>query len=92
MNHFLVYFREPLSPDKREEIESERLIDGLYLLSDTTILIRSEVKDPRLLATMLGMKGEEPIAGVALKLNGSYGGYFSKTLWLWLREGRDEAE
>ncbi len=92
VNHFLVYFGESLSDGKREKIETDPLVDSVYELSESNLLIRSNVADPRLLARVIGIHSEQEIAGVVLKLNGSYGGYFSKSLWDWLKEGRDEVE
>lgn len=88
MSLFIAIFREPTASSVIEEVRSEFNGDT-YLLTDYAVLIRCSVDDPRDLSRHFGMvtgKEEEPVPGVVFKLNGSHGGYFSRSLWPWLRE------
>ncbi len=90
VHQFLVYFRDPLSEERRQGIAEDGLVQDVYALSDHDMLVRSEIADPRALAALMGFKGDDKHAGVILKLNGSYSGYYSPSLWDWLDEARDD--
>jgi hypothetical protein len=57
-----------------------------YRLSDNILLFQSYVDNPQYLRDPLGI--DASTTGVLFKLNGSYSGYFSQSLWDWLKEAR----
>ena len=85
MHLFAAFFRDGIPAD------FEKRVNGLasgqpYRLSENLLLFLSHVDNPQYLRDPLGI--DESTAGVLLKLNGSYSGYFSKSLWDWLEEAR----
>jgi hypothetical protein len=89
MSLFLAIFKEPLSPDLVELAESGPT-DSVFEVSDHVLAISSYVENPQVLSEHLGMVGgaADKRVGVVFKLNGSYKGYYRKTLWEWLSEHR----
>ena len=88
VNQFLVYYRDPPDADKKQQIESATLVNGVYQLSDRDFIIRSDLADPKHVCEIVGITtGDqaESVSGVVFRLNGSHWGYFNKGLWSWLR-------
>ena len=88
---FLVYYQEPVSTEKKEQLAEQPLIESIFALEDRVLLIQTPLADPGLLAAIVDVTGENPKAGVTFKLDGSYSGYFHKDLWDWLEEARNAA-
>ncbi len=87
---FVAVFNEPIQEDSLACITNAAKI---HQLNDHTVLIESSVARAGALSELLGMtddaEGHEPQHGVVFKLNGSYGGYWSQSLWDWLEQVRD---
>lgn len=84
MNEFAVMLREP---DTRTLDNLNREYDSVnvYRLNDVTFLVRTKrlAEDVSVAA---GIKGEDRfVSGVVFKLNRSYAGYTSRSLWEWLQ-------
>ena len=88
MHLFAAFFRDSIPADFEEKI-GDLSTGEPYRLSDTLLLFQSPVDNPQFLREALQI-GESK-AGVVLKLNGSYSGHFSRSLWEWLREARPVA-
>lgn len=84
MSLFLVVLNDP-NEDVESRIEkldnSHKYLDNVYLVVDDTTPMR--------LANKIGIKGENRVSdatGVVFKLNGSYSGYTSRSLWDYLSQ------
>lgn len=86
---FLVVLDEEIPENVLEKAKAICGEDNIYTMSGDTLLLRSPIESPVALRDRLdiGMEGHR---GVVFKLNGSYGGFYSASLWDWLKEGRDE--
>ncbi len=89
MNTFVVIFRDPFPPDLTLNDTYAAVVDR-FELSDKAFLVRSYADSPQQIAQIFGMYGTEdhPHVGVALKLEGSYYGYYDSALWDWLERLR----
>jgi len=88
MNEYAVMLREP---DDRvlERLDEKYDEVNVYALNDVTFLVRTKQLAEGV-AVAAGIKGKERFAtGVVIKLNRSYAGYTSRSLWDWLREDEE---
>ena len=85
MHLFAVFFRDGIPEDFEAKLGGFSPSEP-YRLSGDLVLFQSHVDNPQYLREPLGI--DDSSAGVLFKLNGSYSGYFSKSLWAWLTEAR----
>ena len=85
MNSFAVILREP-NPRTLDRLHEEYESANVYTLNDLTFLVRTK-QLAEAVSMAAGIKGTDRFAtGVVFKLNRSYAGYTSRSLWEWLRE------
>lgn len=88
MNTFAVMPREP-DARTRDGLNEKYESTNVYRINDVTFLVRTKqlAED---VSRAAGIKGEERfISGVVFKLNRSYAGHASRSLWEWLREDEE---
>ena len=85
MHLFAVFFQGGIPGGFEEKVGGFSSSEP-YRLSDDLLLFQSHEDNPERLRVPLGIDGGT--VGVLLKLNGSYSGYFTKSLWDWLKEAR----
>ena len=94
MNLFLVTFQEPISSGLIQRAKTAFSPEQVFTLSDRQLLVRSSIENTKDLSAFFDLTGEgdDPASGVIFKLNGSYYGYYSSSLWDWLAKGRESSE
>ena len=85
MNTFAVMPREP-DARTRDGLNEKYESTNVYRINDVTFLVRTKqlAED---VSRAAGIKGF--ISGVVFKLNRSYAGHASRSLWEWLREDEE---
>ena len=84
MANFVIVLKEPDS-DVISQIKDK--YPDYYKLSEATFLVSSD-KISRAIAENIGI-GENSVSGVVFKLNNAYSGFFSRSLWEWLKQSED---
>ncbi len=93
MNLFLITFQEPIEPGVKKRVEVA-FSNEVFTLSDRLLLVRTSIENTKDLSSFFDLagEGEDPTTGVIFKLNGSYYGYHSSSLWDWLAKGRESSD
>ncbi len=94
MNLFLISFQEPVSSAIKDRAKAAFSSSQVFILSDRLLLVRTSIENTKDLSAFFDLTGDgdDPISGVVFKLNGSYYGYYSSSLWDWLAKGRESSE
>ena len=86
-NLFVAIFEDEVAGDVAEELEESPAIADTHQVNPTVLVVRSVAHDPAVVSSLARMSDER--SGVVFRLNGSYQGFFYKSLWDWLKEGRE---
>ena len=86
MHQFVVLFSDEIPPEVLQLAESTFTTANVFQVSDKALLVRSHSADPASVTMAVGLHADapSPVAGVVLKLNGTYQGYHHPELWEWL--------
>ena len=85
---YIAIFNDSIADEVASELEPNPIVNSTYKLSEFALVIRTPALAPRVLSDTIGF-GENRRGGVVFKMNGSYHGYFRKTLWDWLKENTE---
>ena len=94
MNLFLISFQDPFEAAVKERADVVFSPNQVFTLSDRLLLVRTSIENTKDLSALFDLAGdgEDPRTGVIFKLNGSYYGYHSSSLWDWLAKGREGSD
>ena len=88
MFQYVALFREAIAAEVASELETSPLVTDTYQVSEMALLIHSESSPAEVAKSAIGISGER--MGIVFRLDGAYQGHFYRSVWDWMKAGRDE--